>query len=189
MREGYTHSSSLAEEKLEGPATIIIFLGILLDSGRLEARLPQEKLEELLQAVDDWLAHSSGTIRGLVSLIGVLSFAAKVVPAGRTFIRQMLDLCEGHTNLDAILELDQEFKLLRWKHFAAAWNGASFFLLPNWTPAPDVELFTDSAGTIGFGAFFQGSWFNGRWSPAQLSHSIQWKEFYPIVMAALVWGS
>lgn len=77
----------------------------------------------------------------------------------------------------------------RWKSFATTWNGASFFLLPQWTPAPDLELYTDSAGTIGFGVYYRGRWFNGKWSHQQLTNSIQWKELYPIVVAALVWGS
>lgn len=34
-------------QKLEGPATVLGFLGILLDTQRMEMRLPQEKLKEL----------------------------------------------------------------------------------------------------------------------------------------------
>ena len=68
------------------------------------------------------------------------------------------------------------------------WNGRSFFLLPGWTPSPDLQLYTDSSGTISFGAYCQGSWFNGRWSQEHLQHSIQWKELYPIVLAACAWG-
>ena len=75
-----------------------------------------------------------------------------------------------------------------WQEFATPWNGRSFFLLPDWTPAPHLQLFTDSSGTIGFGAYCQGEWFNGRWTAAQLERSIQWRELYPIVLAAAVWG-
>ena len=53
-------------------------------------------------------------------------------------------------------------------------------------PSPDLQLYTDSSGTIGFGAYCQGSWFNGRWSQEQ--HRIQWKEQYPIVQATCAWG-
>jgi hypothetical protein len=34
----------LAIEKVGGPATLLEFLGILLDTERMEARLPQEKI-------------------------------------------------------------------------------------------------------------------------------------------------
>jgi len=35
----------LALEKVEGPATALPFLGIVLDTTRMEARLPEEKLK------------------------------------------------------------------------------------------------------------------------------------------------
>ena len=37
----------LAEEKSEGPATVLTFLGIEIDSVQGEIRLPQEKVERL----------------------------------------------------------------------------------------------------------------------------------------------
>ena len=40
----------VAVEKLEGPAMIIIFLGIKLDTQLMILRLPQEKLNELMTA-------------------------------------------------------------------------------------------------------------------------------------------
>ena len=60
--------------------------------------------------------------------------------------------------------------------------------LPSPRPSPDLKLYTDSSGSIGYGAYCQGSWFNGHWSQEQLHHSIQWKELYPIVLAVCVWG-
>lgn len=37
----------LSPDKIEGPATTLIFLGIVLDSVRLQVSLPQEKLARL----------------------------------------------------------------------------------------------------------------------------------------------
>ena len=82
----------LAEDKLEGPATQLEYLGILLDTDLLEARLPLDKLKELKSALKSWLERSSCSKRKLLSLIGSLSFAAKIVPAGRTFFRRFIDL-------------------------------------------------------------------------------------------------
>ena len=51
----------LADEKQEGPSTQLNFLGVLLDSDRLEACLPPDKLQEIKEilhkatiAVADW---------------------------------------------------------------------------------------------------------------------------------------
>ena len=59
----------LAEEKLEGPSTVIPFLGIVLDSVRLEARLPEDKLSLIKESLGVWLLKTAATKRELLSLI------------------------------------------------------------------------------------------------------------------------
>jgi len=41
----------VALEKVEGPLTFLPFLGIVLDTTRMEARLPEEKLTRLKEKV------------------------------------------------------------------------------------------------------------------------------------------
>ena len=82
----------LVQEKLEGPSTQLEYLGVLLDTNLLEARLPLDKLQDLKLALAEWLHQDSGSKRELLSLIGSLSFTAKTVPAGRTFLHQLLNL-------------------------------------------------------------------------------------------------
>ena len=108
----------------------------------------------------------------------------------RCFLRRMIDLSTTATQPTAPITLDEGFRLdiHWWKAFTTPWSGRSFFLLPDCTPAPDLDLLMDSSGSIGFGAYCQGEWFNGRWSPTQQPHSIQWKELYPVVLATLAWG-
>lgn len=79
----------LATEKVAGPATTLEFLGILLDTARMEARLPNEKLARVRQTVTVWLGKKSATKREILSLVGLLKHAAKVVRPGR-------DVCETH---------------------------------------------------------------------------------------------
>ena len=71
----------------------IIFLGILLDAANMELHLPQDKLEALLELLGNWFKRKKRTTKKeLLSLISKLSFAAKVVPAERLFLRQLIDL-------------------------------------------------------------------------------------------------
>ena len=171
----------VAEEKLEGLSTVLKFLGILLDTTRLEARLPEDKLEELHQALDYWATHQRCTKRELLSLIGTLSFAAKVVPASRILLRRLIDMSTTVSSPNHHITLsDAAHKdIAWWRAFVMPWNGASFMLLPQWTPSPDLQLFTDSSRVIGFGAYYTGEWFQGRWTQQQLPTSIQWKELSP----------
>ena len=78
------------------------------------------------------------------------------------------------------------------KIFLSKWNGRSFFLEFTPTPAQNLELYTDAAGSIGFGGYFQGKWFQGRWPPnmqlnQQQGISIEWQELFPIVVACAIW--
>ena len=68
------------------------------------------------------------------------------------------------------------------------WNSRAIIPYPFWSRSPDLELFTNASGRLGFGIYFQGHWLNGSW-PSNLSDcSIQWKELYPIALACLLWG-
>eukprot|EP00731_Ephydatia_muelleri_P033414 Em0029g20a len=77
----------VALDKLEDPASTLTFLGITLDTVNQELRLPADKLKEISQAVTNWLRRHTATKRELLSLIGNLAFAARVVPAGHLFCR------------------------------------------------------------------------------------------------------
>ena len=180
----------IAEDKLEGPATLLPFLGILLDTVHFEARLPPDKLAQIKEVISSWLSKSVATKRELLSLIGLLSFAAKVVPPGRTFLRRMIDLSASLSSLDSTVTLTDSFSkdIVWWHSFIESWNGRSFFMSPKWLPNTALQLYTDSAGSVGYGAYFQGHWFNGKWCTGDMSKSIQWKELYPIVLAAATWG-
>ena len=67
------------EDKVVGPTTVMTVLGIEVDSEAQESRLPVEKLSSMLSLLKEWQSRSSASKRELLSLIGHLSFAAKVV--------------------------------------------------------------------------------------------------------------
>ena len=52
-----------------------------------------------------------------------------------------------------------------------------------------MQLSTDASGTISWGAYWSNRWLQGRWTEAQLSMDITWKELCTIVMAVHAWGS
>ena len=80
----------LAPEKLEGLTTSLVFLGILIDTTCMETALPDDKLKELLSELQSWSSHKKCLKRELLSLIGKLNFACRVIPAGRIFLIALL---------------------------------------------------------------------------------------------------
>ena len=101
----------LAQDKQEGPTTLLEYLGILLDSSALEARLLKDKPNDIKSSLAKWFLRTHCTIQELLSLIGTLSFTAKIVPAGRTFLRRMIDLSTSAPHLHDKITLSKGFSL------------------------------------------------------------------------------
>ncbi|CAB4030789.1 Hypothetical predicted protein, partial [Paramuricea clavata] len=59
----------LAPGKTQGPATVLEFMGIILDSVRMEARLPDDKIERLRAVFNTFQKRRSCTLKELQSLI------------------------------------------------------------------------------------------------------------------------
>ena len=180
--------------KTIGPSQQIEFMGIVLDSLRMEARLPQDKLIRIKDLLGSFQKRRSVRLIELQSLIGTLQFACKVVVPGRTFLQRAIDLTRGVPNRFHHVRLNREFfqDLAMWRVFISKWNGRSFFLESSTTPAPDLELFTGAASTLGFGGFFRGKWFQSRWPPHMCLDkdwgiSVKWQELFPIVVACAIW--
>ena len=184
----------LSPEKTEGPATRLPFLGIELDSMGGKARLPPEKLGELQKLVITWQQRRKCKKRRLLSLIGKLTFATKVVPAGRVFLRRLIDASTTVSRLHhrITLNTDTRADLAWWQQFLPTWSGISFFLEEEWTLASTLHLYTDAAGAIGYGAYFRGSWLSEPWLPHQrlgvAGISIAWQELFAIVAAVWTWA-
>ena len=75
----------IKDEKVEGPTTRLTILGIVLDTVSMEASFSVKRKTPLLTAVHSFHTFKKCTKRLFLSLIGILSFACKVVPAGRIF--------------------------------------------------------------------------------------------------------
>lgn len=86
-------------EKDEGPAPRINFLGLELDSQALVIKLPLEKLHSIKAALTSWKGRKSCRKQELLSLIGILMHASRAVRAGRSFLRQLIDLSMTRQNL------------------------------------------------------------------------------------------
>ena len=82
----------ISHEKTVGPSSKLNYLGIEIDTVARCVRLPQEKYIPLMSLLKEWRGKRKCKKRELLSLIGSLSFAAKVVKPGRLFLRRLIDL-------------------------------------------------------------------------------------------------
>ncbi len=115
----------ISPTKTEGPATKLVFLGIEIDSVSMTISLPPEKLSRLRVMIRDWESKRSCTKRELLSLIGYLQHACRVIRPGHSFLRRMIDLSAGVRALHHRVRLNAGFRsdLKWWNCFLPVWNG------------------------------------------------------------------
>ena len=89
---------SIAPGKTFAPTTSLEFIGIFLDSAKMEARVLSDKLARAKEALQQWSTRKSATLRELQSLIGTLQFACKVVVPGLAFLQRIINVTKGVTN-------------------------------------------------------------------------------------------
>ena len=181
----------VAVHKTEGPSTALVFLGILIDTVKMEIRLPADKLARLQLLINQWGAKTVCIKRDLLSLLGHLQHACKVVPAGRSFLRRMINTSTYVKELYHHIRLNREFRsdLRWWSLFLADWNGTRIMSSRS-KLRPDFTLTSDASGSWGCGAFTSlHEWFQFTWPPSWAGIHITVKELLPIVMACAVWGN
>ena len=186
----------VAINKLEGPVTLLEFLGFEMDTLAMAIRLPPRKLSDLLQLLCHWRGKGSCKRKELESLVGKLGHASRVVPPGRTFLRRLFELLRRtrrghhHIRLNKFSQADIQW----WATFLESWNGISMISPPE---LQQIHVWTDASGQFGCGGIDPGqkAWFQLRWperysaSWVQLKEeSIALKELLPIVIACALWG-
>ena len=174
-----------------GPFSCLQFVGITLDTLKMEARLPQDKIDKCRHLLGSFLSRRSATLRDFQPLIGFLNFACSVIVPGRAFLRRLIDLTKHITKPHHHIKLTKAVKadLQTWLTFFDNYNGKSFFLSDIWVSSHSLNLYTDAAGSKGYGAVFGARWFYGAWDENWKSLNITILELLPIVIALTLWGS
>ena len=154
----------------------------------MEARLPDDKLNRMKLQFSTWLHKKKATKRQILSLVGLLKYACKVVWSRRTFVVRMYSTAAKVKKLTYFSCLNKSFRLdLYWWHmFINHWNG--IILLRSATTFFDYHIYTDASGSWGFGAIFAGFWFQLPWPMEWSSVNITAKKLVPIIISCTVWS-
>ena len=173
---------------------VMIFLGITLDSNLMQASLPRDKEERIIEMLNQYTEKRSVSKRDLLSLLGHLNYASRIIISGRSFVSYLLSLAHSVKELYHHVKLNKECRsdINMWSYFLTHWNGISFFSDSTVTAGADIELYTDASGLYGYGGYYKGKWFSVPW-PEDLpklgdnNMSIAFMESVPIVTAAYIW--
>lgn len=178
----------LAPDKTVNPCYEITYLGLQINSLTQQVVAPFDKVQDAISKIHIIINQDFTTLRSLQSIIGTLSFLNKPIPAGRAFLRRLIDATVGHVSPHDSIHVSPEVRadLSMWLEFLQNHNGVSVFQDAIWTTDYEFDLYTDASGTIGWGAYLHGKWCQGRWPHVWLQYSIAFKEIFPIMVACAV---
>lgn len=186
----------IAPQKTVQPTTCLTFLGLVIDTAKGQIQLPQDKVAQLVNQLSQIVSSTSKkvTLHTLQSIVGKLNFVCRAIPMGRPFLRRLIDAQKGakkqHHRIRISAGMREDLKL--WLQFLANHNGTTLFLQREWATNQQLQLYTDAAGSQGFGAYFQGHWANAPWPAHWIQQGvvkdITFLELFPIVLAIRIWG-
>ena len=78
-------------------------------------------------------------------------------------------------NAEACLDIE------RWLAFLPSWDGMSYILDTYWITSQGMSLYTNTSGSLCWGAYWTGRWLQAHWASIQSTRSIMWKELCAIV--------
>ena len=181
----------LKAEKVESLTTTITFLGIVLDSVKMETRLPEDKALDPATALEQWEEYWFCRKRVLLLLIGKLSHACKVIRVGRLFLGRMINLATRIKYIDHWIHLNAEFRadIGWWRAFLQVWDKRCMMLVVDKEASPDFTLYSDASGNWGRGAIsiWVDQWLQWQWEGTTVEQQIAIKKLIPIVIACMVW--
>ena len=146
--------------KIKGPSTCLSFLGIIIDTSNMQAGISEERKQDLSSLLLSFKCRQKCTKQQLLSLTGKLSFACKVIPDGRIFLRRLIDLSCSVSRLYHHIRLKEQARLdiEWWLTFFPTWNDTSYILDTDWSTSTSMSLYTDASNSIGWAAYWSGRW-------------------------------
>ena len=138
---------SVQSKKLVYPTTVLEYIGIIIDSDLMQLRISTERLTEITIELNMWKNRKQCTKRELLSLIGKLSFVARVVRSGRTFLRRLIDESKKAKYLHYRISLSKAMQqdVDWWISYLPSWNGVSMIYENTSSTNADLNLWTDAS--------------------------------------------
>ena len=156
----------------------------------MEIRLTSDKLARIQELLETWLPRKKARKRQILSLVGTLQHATKVVWPGRAFVSRMYSTAAKLAKMYFITRLNKAFRsdLFWWHAFLQSWNGLSILRHPLVSSHPDFWVQTDASGTWGCAAVLGSQWLQWQWPQEWHKSGIMAKELVPIIFTCIVWG-
>ena len=178
-----------APNKTVFPCTVMVFLGIEVNTLTLTLTIPSDKRQEIQLVLKKWAKKEFATKNQTQKLAGLLNFACRCVRSGRVYLSRILNYLRSYNN-EKQKPIPEEVRLdiQWWLEFAPRFNGVSLMLESEWSE-PDQVLSSDSCLTGG-GAVSSTGYLHWRYPGEilRLSLDINELECMMVVIAIKVLG-
>ena len=185
-------------EKTFWGSTVLVFLGLMLDTENQVVCIPADKISKAMEMIDYFIdcRNKKVTVLQVQSLCGFLNFLCRCVMPGRVFTTRLYSLIAGSDKLKqhhhVRVKEENRLELMVWKVFLSR---PEVFCIPfaecGVILASEVNMFSDSSGKISFGAICNDSWMYGKWDKVlfleRFEPSIEYLELYALTAGVLTW--
>lgn len=171
--------------KIDGPSQALVFLGLTLNSVNMTISVPDDKLCETRDLLEQFLYAKRVTKRQIQSLVGKLNWITQCIYGGRFHVRRLIDksntLKAGwhRTNVTREMKLD----ILWWLHFMEYFNGTMPMIENRAATAVSID-----ACPIAAGGFYNGDIVYTPWPKKTSSLPINYLEVLSLEPATRRWA-
>ena len=161
------------------PSQVVQYLGVIIDTTSFRASPSQERISRLQSTAEEFQSSASPPASLWLSLLGVLSSLAHLVPGGRLQMRS-LQLClhRSWDRLDLEAPVSVSTECLRdlqwWLHLPRLSLGVSLCQV-----SPDLHFWSDPSD-VGWGAHLDRQVASGLWDSHQAALSINARELLAV---------
>ena len=170
------------------PSQVVQYLGVVINADTFRASPSQERISKLLSTAAEFRSSVSPPASLWLSLLGVLSSLAHLVPGGRLRMRS-LQICLHRScdRRDLAAPVYASMECLRdlqwWLHLPRLYLGVSLCQV-----SPDLDFWSD-ASDVGWGAHLDRQIASGLWDSHQAALSINARELLAIKLGLLQFQS
>ena len=147
--------------KVSNPSQCALYLGLEIDSVKMELRLPEKKLQKLIALLDTYSDRKRISKHDIECLGGLLSHCAHVVKGGKVFCRRVYNLYKTIVRSGKkFVKLPGDVKgdLVWWRQFCRIFNGKSKIN----NQLYEFPMVSDSS-LKGYGVYLGYDWVAGVW--------------------------
>ena len=186
----------VAMEKTYWGATMLTFLGMLLDTRRQLICIPADKLDKAMNWIKFFLnkKNKKATLLEFQKLCGTLNFLCRCIVPGRAFLRRLyVNNAKLKPHHHVKISDENKLDLLVWQEFLS--HPDAFyrpFMDTIAINAEQIDMYSDASGNydLGFGAYCGPEWTYGAWDSkfcALVKPSIEYLELFAVLVGVLNW--